>query len=194
MSTGNPHSAVGLQHRGGGEREQQQEQQRVQQLYPPPPEYFKLVETNELQPPPPIQGEYQQFGELFSTEDGLAPLRVQRLYDVVETHEGEEKINFREQLLMLHRELMASFLELLAVLVDAPSQYARQVETVGLVLRNMMHLTNQLRPHQARQELYESLRQQCMARQEAITRLREAMEATDSSKEEAIKILRKDSG
>jgi hypothetical protein len=38
------------------------------------------------------------------------------------------------------------------VLADRPSQYARKVEDIGLILKNMHHLLNLLRPHQVREQ------------------------------------------
>ena len=164
----------------------QDEEPRAQQLYPPPPPYYTLALSGELKPPPPPTGEYEQFGELYSTQDGIAPLRVRQLFET----DSDGEIDFKSQLLVLHRELMAAFLELLAVLVNSPSEYARQVENVGLVLRNMLYLANQLRPQQAREELLKTLREQCKARKEAIKRLQAAAEAADNATKSAIETLR----
>jgi mediator of RNA polymerase II transcription subunit 7 len=126
-----------------------------QQLFPPPPPYFSRLPEGAAPPPPPT-GEYQLFGELHTSEDGQPPLHVRRLYAL----RPDGGVDLRAQLLALHRELAANFLELLAVLADRPSGYARQVEAVGLVLRNMQHLANQLRPPQAHAALSEALRAQ----------------------------------
>ena len=56
--------------------------------------------------------------------------------------------DFREQLRLLNKELLFNFLRLLDYLVDQPSQYARQVEQIGQILRNMRHLLNLLRVQQ----------------------------------------------
>jgi mediator of RNA polymerase II transcription subunit 7 len=158
--------------------------QRVQQLYPPPPPYYRLAERG-LEPPPPIEGDYTQFGVIYSTEEGLPPLSVRRLYEI----QPDGCIDCRGQLLALHRELMVAFLELLAVLAEAPSGYARQVESVGLVLRNMLHVSNQLRPRQARAELVETLRSQGEERRRALERLRSAKESADDALRRSIGVL-----
>ncbi len=56
--------------------------------------------------------------------------------------------DFRGQLLRLNRELLFIFVELLGTLADAPSGYARGVEALGLVVRNMHYLLNALRAQQ----------------------------------------------
>jgi len=165
--------------------QQQQEEVQQQQLYPPPPHYFHQVGSG-LQPPPPIEGTYQLFGELYTTEDGLPPLQVRRLYDT----RPDGTIDFRGQLLALHRELVANVLELLAVLVDKPSGYARQVENVGLILRNMQHLANNLRPHQARATLVDALRHEAEAKTAATERLQQACDSAEAALQSAVEALR----
>ena len=56
----------------------------------------------------------------------------------------------KSQLRALNRELLFGYIELLSLLTTRPSGYARQLEAVGRVLRDMMALVGQLRPHQAR--------------------------------------------
>jgi mediator of RNA polymerase II transcription subunit 7 len=104
------------------------------------------------------------------TEDGMPPLQVRALYAMC-TDGG---IDFREELLSLHRELAVNYLELLAVLVEAPSSYARQLESVGLVLRNMLHLTNLARAVQARATLCKALRHSAEKKRRAAAELRDA--------------------
>ncbi len=58
--------------------------------------------------------------------------------------------DFREQLGLLNKELLFNFVRLLDCLVDRPSQYARQIEQIGQILRNMRHLLNLLRVQQVR--------------------------------------------
>jgi mediator of RNA polymerase II transcription subunit 7 len=158
----------------------------VQQLYPPPPPYFRLAEQGLLSPPPVIEGEYPQFGEIYTTEDGLPALQVRRLYKI----NDDGSMNIKEQLLALHRELAVSFLELLEVLVDRPSGYARQVENVGLVLRNMIFLANQLRPPQARATVLLSLKQMLESKQTAIKNLQNAKQRADDAVIKAIETLK----
>ena len=158
----------------------------LQQLYPPPPPYFKLAEQGLLSPPPVIEGEYPQFGELYTTEDGLPALQVRRLYKI----NDDGSIDIKGQLLALHRELTVSFLELLEVLVDRPSGYARQVENVGLVLRNMIYLANQLRPAQARATVLQSLKDTLEAKRRAIEKLQKAKQGADDAVNKAIETIK----
>lgn len=57
-------------------------------------------------------------------------------------------LDFKKELRSLNRELQLHLLELADVLVDRPSQYARRVEDVSLIFKNIHHLLNSLRPHQ----------------------------------------------
>lgn len=159
----------------------------AQQLYPPPPPYFRLAESGALKPPPLIEGQYQMFGEIYSTEDGLPGLQVRKLYEV----RPDGSIDIKGQLLALHRELTVNILELLDVLVERPSGYARQVENVGLVLRNMMYLSNQLRPMQARAALAQARRHDEVAREAAAQRLQQATAAGKEAVIEAVELLEK---
>ncbi len=56
--------------------------------------------------------------------------------------------DYKKELKALNRELLLQFLELTDALVERPSQSARQVEAMTLILRNIHHLLNSLRPHQ----------------------------------------------
>lgn len=57
--------------------------------------------------------------------------------------------DFKKELRSLNRELQLHILELADVLVERPSQYARRVEDISLIFKNLHHLLNSLRPHQA---------------------------------------------
>ena len=52
---------------------------------------------------------------------------------------------YRDELLRLNRELLFNFLELQDTLAERPSAYARAVENVGLIVRNMHYLLRALR-------------------------------------------------
>ena len=56
--------------------------------------------------------------------------------------------DFRAELGRLNRELLFAYLDLVDCLVDQPSAYARAVETVGVLARNLTYLLNALRSHQ----------------------------------------------
>lgn len=57
-------------------------------------------------------------------------------------------LDFKKELKSLNRELQLHILELADILVERPSQYARKVEDISLIFKNMHHLLNSLRPHQ----------------------------------------------
>uniref|UniRef100_A0A0D3G190 Mediator of RNA polymerase II transcription subunit 7 n=1 Tax=Oryza barthii TaxID=65489 RepID=A0A0D3G190_9ORYZ len=57
-------------------------------------------------------------------------------------------IDFKKELRTLNRELQLHILELADILVERPSQYARRVEDISLIFKNLHHLLNSLRPHQ----------------------------------------------
>ena len=153
-------------------------------VYPPPPPYFALASAKgKLEPPPPIVGEYPLFGEVYTTEDGIPGLNVRRLYDV---QPDGSVADVKKELLKLHEELKLNIMELLDVLIERPSAYGRQVENVGLVLRNMMHLTNRLRPIQAEMAAIAALISEERHNQLAVQNLKEA---TQQGKEALKKVL-----
>ena len=59
-------------------------------------------------------------------------------------------VDFKKELRSLNRELQLHILELADVLVERPSQYARRVEEISLIFKNLHHLLNSLRPHQVK--------------------------------------------
>ncbi|KAJ6300368.1 hypothetical protein OIU76_021212 [Salix suchowensis] len=63
---------------------------------------------------------------------------------------AKDILDFKKELGSLNRELQLHILELADVLVERPSQYARRVEDISLVFKNLHHLLNSLRPHQVK--------------------------------------------
>ncbi|CAL8471160.1 g10702 [Coccomyxa elongata] len=154
-------------------------QPQLQQAFPPPPPFYKLYGAVSggspipPPPPPPVEGEYQLFGELYTTEDGIPPLSVRQLFRV----DPYGRLDFKGELRCLNRELLFTFLDLLDCLVQRPSAYARAVENVGLIARNMSYLLNALRSEQARATLEHTLKVEIADREEAIRELREGADA-----------------
>ena len=111
---------------------------------------------------------------------------MRRLYDISE----DGSVDIKGQLLALHRELAVNFLELLEVLIERPSAYARQLENVGLVLRNMIYLANQLRPAQARATVLEALKGSLETKRQAVQRLQKATTGADEAMNKALEMLR----
>lgn len=54
----------------------------------------------------------------------------------------------KHELLQMNRELLFSFQELISALIDQPSSWSQRVVDISLMLRQMQHLLNTLRPHQ----------------------------------------------
>ncbi|XP_062005837.1 receptor-like protein 7 [Rosa rugosa] len=75
----------------------------------------------------------------------------------------------KKELKSLNRELQLHILELADILVERPSQYARRVEEIFLIFKNLHHLLNSLRPHQPRVTLIHILELQIKRRKQAIT-------------------------
>ncbi|EFJ24409.1 hypothetical protein SELMODRAFT_174496 [Selaginella moellendorffii] len=135
--------------------------------YPPPPPYYTLYKdpASAPSPPPPLQGTYSVFGNTYTTDDTLPSLEevgLRQLYPI------GPNIDYKKELKALNRELVLQMMELADVLVERPSQYARRVEDMGLILRNMHHLLNSLRPHQARATLIRILETQVQRRKQAV--------------------------
>lgn len=71
----------------------------------------------------------------------------------------------------MNKELLFSFQELLSVLIDQPSSSPKHIADIGALLRQMHHLLNMLRPHQAWATLAQTLQSELLHRQEAVTDL-----------------------
>uniref|UniRef100_A0A0D6R5P2 Mediator of RNA polymerase II transcription subunit 7 n=1 Tax=Araucaria cunninghamii TaxID=56994 RepID=A0A0D6R5P2_ARACU len=147
--------------------------------YPPPPPYYRLYKDymdnpdSAPAPPPPIKGAYTLYGVTYTTDDILPSLEEQ---GVRQLYPKGSNIDYKKELRALNRELLLQILELADVLVERPSQYARRVEDIGLIFKNLYHLLNSLRPHQARSILIHILERQIQRRKEAIEDIRRRRE------------------
>ncbi|KAL3825457.1 hypothetical protein ACJIZ3_021486 [Penstemon smallii] len=160
--------------------------------YPPPPPYYKLYKQysqdpdSAPEPPPPVQGPYVLYGANYTTDDvlpGLEEQGVRQLYP-----EGPN-IDFKKELRSLNRELQLHMLELADVLVERPSQYARRVEDISLIFKNLHHLLNSLRPHQARATLIHILELQIERRKQAVEDIRRRREEAQRLLKDALGTL-----
>ncbi|KAJ6778595.1 MEDIATOR OF RNA polymerase II TRANSCRIPTION SUBUNIT 7 [Salix koriyanagi] len=139
--------------------------------YPPPPPFYRLYKDYNENPksipehPPPIEGTYMCFSGNYTTDDVLPSLEEQ---GVRQLYPKEPNVDFKKELGSLNRELQLHILELADVLVERPSQYARRVEDISLVFKNLHHLLNSLRPHQARATLIHVLELQTQRRKQAV--------------------------
>ncbi|XP_007029120.2 PREDICTED: mediator of RNA polymerase II transcription subunit 7a isoform X2 [Theobroma cacao] len=139
--------------------------------YPPPPPFYRLYKDylqnpkSAPEPPPPIEGTYVCFGGSYTTDDLLPSLEEQ---GVRQLYPKGPNVDFKKELRSLNRELQLHILELADVLVERPSQYARRVEEISLIFKNLHHLLNSLRPHQARATLIHILELQIQRRKQAL--------------------------
>eukprot|EP01023_Acetabularia_acetabulum_P007966 TRINITY_DN13474_c1_g1_i2.p1 TRINITY_DN13474_c1_g1~~TRINITY_DN13474_c1_g1_i2.p1 ORF type:complete len:182 (+),score=36.66 TRINITY_DN13474_c1_g1_i2:78-623(+) len=168
---------------------QQQEEGQQQSAFPSPPAYYKLysstAEKSPPLPPKPIQGEYTQFGEIYSTEHVNPKLQGKKLFKVADNG----TIDFRSALSEMNSELPYAFLELVSCLIDQPSEIARRLDDVGVILRNMYHLINAARPIQARETLKCLLEMQIQEKQECLETLRAERKEAESLVEEGLAAL-----
>uniref|UniRef100_A0A7N0TCV1 Mediator of RNA polymerase II transcription subunit 7 n=1 Tax=Kalanchoe fedtschenkoi TaxID=63787 RepID=A0A7N0TCV1_KALFE len=159
--------------------------------YPPPPPYYKLYKdyesnTSAPKPPPPIHGTYVCFGANYTTDDVLPSLEDQ---GVRQLYPKGSNVDFKKELRSLNRELQLHILELADVLVDRPSQYARRVEDISLIFKNIHHLLNSLRPHQARATLIHILELQIQRRKQAVEDIKRRREEAQKLLKEALGTL-----
>ncbi|KAJ1697730.1 hypothetical protein LUZ63_006242 [Rhynchospora breviuscula] len=160
--------------------------------YPPPPPYYRLysdysTDPDSAPPPPlPIEGSYPLYGATYTTEAVLPSLEDQ---GVRQLYPKGPNIDFKKELMSLNRDLQLHILELADVLIERPSQYARRVEDISLILRNMHHLLNSLRPHQARATLIHILESQIQRRKQAVEDIKRRREEAQKLLKESIQIL-----
>lgn len=113
------------------------------------------------------------------TSDVLPSLEEQ---GVRQLYSKGPNIDFKKELRSLNGELQLHILELADILIERPSQYARRVEEISTVFKNLHHLLNSLRPHQARATLIHILELQ-------IERRKQAVEDIKRRREEARRLL-----
>ncbi|KAI3677018.1 hypothetical protein L1987_86636 [Smallanthus sonchifolius] len=160
--------------------------------YPPPPPYYRLYKDYEQdpssapEPPPPIQGTYLLYGSSYTTDDVLPSLEDQ---GVRQLYPKDPNLDFKKELRSLNRELQLHILELADVLIERPSQYARRVEDISLIFKNLHHLLNSLRPHQARATLIHILELQIQRRKQAVEDIKRRREEAQRLLKEALGTL-----
>ncbi|BBG95562.1 Mediator complex, subunit Med7 [Prunus dulcis] len=112
------------------------------------------------------------------TDDILPSLEDQGVHQL---YPKGPNIDFKKELRSLNRELQLHILELADILVERPSQYARRVEDISLIFKNLHHLLNSLRPHQARATLIHILELQIQRRKQAGGYKEEERRSTETS-------------
>jgi len=153
---------------------------------PPPPPFYRLYKdydqdpSSTPEPPPPLQIDEKHINELLPS---LESHNVRQLYP------NEPNIDFKKELRTLNRELQLHILELADILVERPSQYARRVEDISLIFRNLHHLLNSLRPHQARATLIHMSESQIQRCKQAIKDIKQRREEAQKLLQESLLIL-----
>lgn len=146
------------------------EENTTQQLFPPPPRYYGDACPSTgcvLEPPPLPQDSYQVFGEMYSVETGMPSLQVSQEFK----RHADGSIDVKKELSQLYEKLVECIKEVVETLSREPSEYARGVERLGVLFRNMQYLANLLRPIQARHTLCDVLARRAERLQEMIDTL-----------------------
>ncbi|CAN6460332.1 unnamed protein product [Victoria cruziana] len=160
--------------------------------YPPPPPFYRLYKdylqdpTSAPEPPPPIEGTYMLYGSNYTTDDVLPSLEDQ---GVRQLYPKDLNIDYKKELRKLNRELQLHILELADVLIERPSQYARRVEEISVIFKNLHHLLNSLRPHQARATLIHILEKQIQQRKKAVDDIKRRRAEAQHILKESLEIL-----
>ncbi|KAM2044432.1 hypothetical protein ACFX1T_008754 [Malus domestica] len=160
--------------------------------YPPPPPYYRLYKDylqdpkSAPEPPPPIEGPFLCYGANHTIDELLPSLEEQ---GVRQLYPEGPNIDFKKELRSLNRELQLHILELADILVERPSQYARRVEEISLIFKNLHHLLNSLRPHQARATLIHILELQIQRRKQAAEDIKRRREEAQGLLKESIGTL-----
>lgn len=151
--------------------------------FPDPPQQFVDLFSDErlssgLSPEPPAPlagGAYAMFGVAMACEDkmirSLEEQGIRRLY--------QRRYDRRLELKKMNHSLLASFLDLLDVLVKCPETASREekCQHISMLFIQMHHLINELRPHQARETIRVSLLLQRKARIAAADRVHDHVDS-----------------
>nr|CAG4641241.1 EOG090X0EJA [Eulimnadia texana] len=153
---------------------------QVSSLPLPPLQFINLYSEENLKrgrnprPPPPITDSYSMFGTQFHADDAvIRPLEsqgIRRLYP--------NNYDHRRELKKLNHSIMASFLDLVDILIRNPEsgRRAEKLDDLTLLFIHMHHLVNEFRPHQARETLRVMMEQQKRQRYEIADRFERHLE------------------
>mmetsp|Transcript_11783 Transcript_11783/g.15299 ORF Transcript_11783/g.15299 Transcript_11783/m.15299 type:complete len:181 (-) Transcript_11783:39-581(-) len=158
---------------------------RVSSQYPPPPIFYKSYGPNSdgphvnavsLAPPPPPSEEYQCYGDTWKVVETIRSLKEEGVEQLFE----EPVKNPAAEIKRLIRESLKIYSELLKIDLDEevdPTKpendpQIKKATELDTHFKNILYLVNHYRPHQAREELINMLRQQVSARKSSAERLR----------------------
>ncbi|KAL0648834.1 hypothetical protein Bca4012_047125 [Brassica carinata] len=122
------------------------------------------------------------------TEDVLPSLEEQ---GVPQLYPNDSIVDYKKELRSLNRELQLHILELADVLVERPSQYAKRIGDISSVFKNLHHLLNSLRPHQARATLIHIMELQIQQRKQAVENIK-SVDLVECRRREEVQRLLKD--
>nr|CAG4652206.1 EOG090X0EJA [Triops cancriformis] len=166
---------------------------QVSSLPPPPLQFINLYTDESIKrgrapkPPAPLDGSYSMFGNVFHADDAIIrPLEsqgIRRLYP--------NNYDHRRELKKLNHSVLASFLDLVDILIRSPesSRRAEKIEDITLLFIHMHHLVNEFRPHQARETLRVMLELQKRQRLETAERFQRHLEKVLDIVQQAIQNL-----
>nr|CAG4638767.1 EOG090X0EJA [Cyclestheria hislopi] len=166
------------------------ESAQVSSLPLPPMQYVSLYSEENIKrgrapkPPPPITDSYSMFGSQFHTDDAvIRPLEsqnIRRLYP--------NNYDHRRELKKLNHSIMASFLDLVEIIIRNPEsgRRAEKIDDLTLLFIHMHHLVNEFRPHQARETLRVMLEQQKRQRLEIAERFQRHLEKARDLLQQAV--------
>jgi len=162
----------------------------------PPMNYVKNYSDEcmerDLAPPPPKplkpNESYSMFGHEFTAEDSIiASLESQGIRRLYSTKDVDRKKELRK----LNQSILVNFLDLLDILIRAPDSPKRQekIDDMNLLFIHMHHLTNEFRPHQARETLRVMLYVQKRKRLQVAEKFREHLDKVQETIQEALAAL-----
>jgi len=162
----------------------------------PPMHYVKQYSDDHVKrglaplPPTPLQPNesYSMFGHQFTAEDSIiASLEsqgIRRLYSA-------KDVDRKKELRKLNQSILVNFLDLLDILIRSPDSPKRdeKIEDLNLLFIHMHHLTNEFRPHQARETLRVMLYVQKRKRIQVAEKFREHLDKVQETIQEALDAL-----
>ncbi|GLD98455.1 hypothetical protein PINS_up007152 [Pythium insidiosum] len=100
------------------------------------------------------------------------------------TGDSAASIDYKTQLKKMNRSLLASFVELVDVLIHKPAMFNEKLDDIELLFLNMHNLINAFRPQQARETIIHQLRTQIQERRDAVQDIRRSIDEARKAVEE----------
>ncbi|KAI8800323.1 mediator complex, subunit Med7 [Cladochytrium replicatum] len=109
---------------------------------------FIPVAEETLDPPEPVEGIYQMFGQQYTTAEKLPSLTQQGIPQLF----PDGPIDRVAELRNMNHSLLLNFLELVDIMSTEPdaAKFEHKFNHIRLLLINFHHLLNEYRPHEAR--------------------------------------------